>query len=116
MKKHVVSLSLILVTSFIVFSAPKISMEELKEKREAFLKLSPEERAKVIAARKEKTEKRFGGYVRNTTKQHGRVLIANSQSQVSIDAVRKSISKLASKLQIAIDVENIPSSSVNVIG
>ena len=106
---------IVLMLSSIAFSANsqtmKISPQELKAKREAFLKLSPEERAKVVEARKQKMEKRSGGYVRNTKDQHGRVLIVNGQVSVPVENTAKSMKKLADRLCIAIDFENIPSSS-----
>ena len=109
----------VLITAFVVAVAlssysetqttlKKFTPEELKAKREAFLKLSPQERVKVIEERKQKMERRSGGYVRNTKGQHGRVLVVNAQTSISVDATAKSIKKIADKLCIAIDLENTP--------
>jgi hypothetical protein len=115
MKKQRI-LIILLVTVFALSSycnstPKKFTPEELKAKREAFLKLSPQERAKVIEERKKKIESRSGGSVRNTKNQHGRILVVNTQTTIPLDITAKSIKKLAERLCIAIDFENAPSAS-----
>ena len=109
MKNILTTLCLAACTSYIAIAASpqaKLTPEEIKAKQEAFAKLSPEERQKVIEERQKHFVERTGGYVRNTTEQKGRVLIANTQSRVPLDGLAKSVSKLADIMKIAIDIEN----------
>ena len=90
----------------------KLTPEEIKAKQEAFARLSPEEKRKVVAERQKHFIERTGGYVRNTAGQKGRVLIANAQTKVPLDGLRKSVSKLADIMKIAIDIENVENGDV----
>ena len=94
--------------SYVAIAAPaKLTPEQIKAKQEAFAKLSPEERQKAIEEGRAHFLERTGGYVRNTAGQKGRVLIANAQKSVPLDGVRKSVTKLAEQMKIAIDIEDI---------
>ena len=91
--------------------APAASSEDAKARREAYLKMSPEEKEQYAADRRAKVAERAGGYVRNTSGQEGRVLVANGQRRVPMDAVAKSMKKIADQLKVAIDVEDAPSAT-----
>ena len=97
--------------SYAAIAAPapveKITPEQIKAKQEAFAKLSPEERQKAVEEGRAHFLERTGGYVRNTSGQKGRVLVANVQKSVSLDGVRKSVTKLGEQMKIAIDIEDI---------
>lgn len=116
MKKVLMTLCLVAGASYAVIAAnaqhKKLTPEEIKAKQEAFARLSPEERQKVVAERQKHFIKRTGGYVRNTTGQKGRVLIANAQTEVPLDGLRKSVTKLADIMKIAIDIENVDNGDV----
>lgn len=112
MKKQLATLGLAACATCVAFAAPnppkKLTPEEIKAKQEAFARLSPEERQKVIAERQEHFIERTGGYVRNTSGQKGRVLIANAQKNVQIDGLKQSVSRHADILKVAIEIEDIP--------
>ena len=102
---------LVACASYVAIAAPaqpkKLTPEEIKAKQEAFAKLSPEERQKVVEEGRAHFLERTGGYVRNTAGQKGRVLIANAQKAVPMDGLRKSVAKLAEQMKIAIDIEDV---------
>ena len=103
--------------SYVAIAAPaKLTPEQIKAKQEAFAKLSPEERQKAIEEGRAHFLERTGGYVRNTAGQKGRVLIANAQKSVPLDGVRKSVTKLAEQMKIAIDIEAIDSADTAKTG
>ena len=97
--------------SYVAIAAPapakKLTAEEIKARQEAFAKLSPEERQKAVEEGRAHFLERTGGYVRNTSGQKGRVLVANAQKSVSLDGVRKSVTKLGEQMKIAIDIEDV---------
>ena len=97
--------------SYAAIAAPapvkKLTPEQIKAKQEAFAKLSPEERQKAVEEGRAHFLERTGGYVRNTSGQKGRVLIANAQKAVPLDGVRKSVTKLAEQMKVAIDIEDV---------
>lgn len=82
-----------------------LTPEERKARAEAFQKLSPAERERVIAERKAKIERRAGGKVRNTSVQKGRVLVLNAQKKADAAKLREAIDKLANHLRIEIAFE-----------
>ena len=111
MKNIFVMISVAACASYVAIAAPapvkKLTAEEIKARQEAFAKLSPEERQKAIEEGRAHFLERTGGYVRNTTGQKGRVLVANAQKAVPLDGVRKSVTKLAEQMKIAIDIEDV---------
>ena len=111
MKNIFVVFSIAACASYVAIAAPapakKLTPEEIKARQEAFAKLSPEERQKAIEEGRAHFLERTGGYVRNTSGQKGRVLVANAQKSVPLDEVRKSVTKLAEQMKIAIDIEAI---------
>lgn len=116
MKNLLTTLCIATCTSYIAIAATqqaKLTPEEIKAKQEAFASLSPEERQRAIEERQKHFVERTGGYVRNTTGQKGRVLIANMQTNVPLDGLLKSVSKLADIMKIAIDVENVQVASAS---
>ena len=102
---------LVACASYVAIAAPapakKLTPEEIKARQEAFAKLSPEERQKAIEEGRAHFLERTGGYVRNTSGQKGRVLIANAQKAVPLDGLRKSVTKLAEQMKVAIDIEDV---------
>ena len=61
----------------------------------------------MIEERKARFAERTGGYVRNTERQKGRILVANAQKRVPVDGVRAAVARLAGTLRVAIDVESV---------
>ena len=109
MKNIFVVFSIAACASYVAIAAPakKLTPEEIKARQEAFAKLSPEERQKAIEEGRAHFLERTGGYVRNTSGQKGRVLIANAQKAVPLDGLRKSVTKLAEQMKVAIDIEDV---------
>ena len=111
MKNIFVVFSIAACASYVAIAGPapakKLTPEEIKARQEAFAKLSPEERQKAIEEGRAHFLERTGGYVRNTSGQKGRVLIANAQKAVPLDGLQKSVTKLAEQMKVAIDIEDV---------
>lgn len=111
MKNIFVVFSIAACASYVAIAGPapakKLTSEEIKARQEAFAKLSPEERQKAIEEGRAHFLERTGGYVRNTSGQKGRVLIANAQKAVPLDGLQKSVTKLAEQMKVAIDIEDV---------